>query len=100
MSLQTDVLRALFRLARRRRRPVTMNDLLARVAARPSDVRSAVDALVRAELVVLAPSGPQLSLAGLAVAVASAAVRAERARVARIVPLERRSRRSDGRKVA
>ena len=87
MSLETDVLRALFRLARRRRRPATMNDLLHRVPARPSDVRRALASLVGSELVLLAPDGPRLTLTGLAVACASASLRAERAKVARIVPL-------------
>ena len=86
MSLETDVLRALFRLSRRRR-PATMNHLLHRVpAARPADVRRALAALVRSDLVLLAPDGPRLTLSGLAVACASAAVHAQRAKLARIDP--------------
>ncbi len=93
MSTESAVLCALLRLARRRG-PVTMNDLLARVAARPRDIRRAVAALVRADLVLLTPNGPKLSLAGLAVAAASAAVRAEKhAPLARVAPpLVRRRR--------
>ncbi|HEY8076214.1 MAG TPA: hypothetical protein VIF62_18945, partial [Labilithrix sp.] len=72
MSLETDLLRALFRLARRRRRPATMNDLLLRVSARPADLRRALATLVRSDLVFVAPEGPRLTLAGLAVACASA----------------------------
>ncbi len=90
MSLETDVLRALFRLARRRR-PATMNHLLHRVAGRPADVRRALATLVRSDLVDLAPEGPRLTFTGLAVACASAAVHAERAKLARIAPVERRA---------
>jgi hypothetical protein len=86
MSLETAVLCALLRLARSRRRaPTTMNDLLDRVVARPRDVRRALAALSRGSLVDVTPEGPRLTLTGLAVAVASASVRAERARVARTV---------------
>jgi len=90
MSLETDVLRALSRLSRRRL-PATMTHLLHRVAARPADVRRALATLVRSDLVLLAPDGPRLTMAGLAVACAAAAVHAERAKLARIVPLERRA---------
>jgi hypothetical protein len=88
MSLETAVLCALLRLARSRSRTpkTTMNDLLDRVVARPRDVRRALAALSRASLVDVTPEGPRLTLMGLTVAVASASVRAERARVARTVP--------------
>jgi len=87
MSLETAVLSALLRLARSRRRaPTTMNDLLARVAARPRDVRRTLASLERASLVDVTPAGPRLTLMGLAVAAASAAVRSERARLARTSP--------------
>jgi hypothetical protein len=93
MSTETAVLCALLRLARRRRRaPTTMNDLLNRVVARPRDVRRALATLQRGSLVELCSEGPRLTLVGLAVAVASASVRAERARVARTVPLVARER--------
>jgi hypothetical protein len=97
MSLETDVLRALFRLARSRRRPATMNDLVTRVPARPRDVRRALASLEGAELVELASEGARLTLAGLAVAVAARAVRAERSKVTRIVPSQRRPHRPERR---
>jgi hypothetical protein len=58
-------------------------------------VRQALASLVGAELVELASEGPRLTLAGLAVAVAASAVWAERSKVARIVPPQRRRPRPD-----
>lgn len=70
MSYDLQVLRALLRLSRRSV-PASVDELLVRVGGEPDDVRRALGALVRSELVQRTPRGPALTLAGLAVAVAS-----------------------------
>jgi DNA-binding IclR family transcriptional regulator len=81
MSLEIDVLRALLRLARRRKNP-TLGDLVARVGVDDETaLRRALAALARGGLVERSPSGIRLSLAGLAVAVAVASAPRPRAAV-------------------
>lgn len=69
MSLEIDVLRALLRLARRRR-PPTLEQLVDRVGGEEADVHRALASLARGGLVQRTPAGLRLSLSGLAVAVA------------------------------
>ncbi len=95
MSLEIDVLRALLRLARRRT-PPTLEQLLVRVGGQEADVSRALRSLARNGLVQKTPAGLRLSMAGLAVAVASAQrprpVSRPRAHAASSVPLVRRRR--------
>lgn len=79
MSYEITVLRALLRLARRRA-PATVEDILVRVGGEEADVRRALGALARAELVYRTAEGPRLSLAGFAVAAACAAPVARKAK--------------------
>jgi DNA-binding IclR family transcriptional regulator len=93
MSLEIDVLRALLRLARRRT-PPTLEQLVVRVGGDAADVRRALASLARSGLVQRTPAGVRLSLAGFAVAVASARRPRPlvRAGVPSSVPLVRRRR--------
>lgn len=87
MSYEIRVLRALLRLARRRR-PATLEELRLRVGGDERALRRALGVLARAELVQPGPEGPRLSLVGLAVAVASAPqVKRARDRRAAVAPL-------------
>lgn len=72
MSYEIDVLRALFRLARKRTH-ASHEDLLVRVGGDLRDVRRALTVLARAGLVHRTVDGPRLTLAGLAVAASCAA---------------------------
>jgi DNA-binding IclR family transcriptional regulator len=69
MSLDIPVLRALLRLSRSRT-PPTLAALLVRVDADPAGIQRALRSLARAGLVHTTPSGPRLTMAGFAVAVA------------------------------
>lgn len=101
MSLDLHVLRALLRLARRAA-PASPGALLDRLDADPTAIDAAIARLVSAGLVLRAPAGPRLTLAGLAVAAATIPpvagtkkprrpVAAKRApRVAAVLPLVRR----------
>ncbi|HVH47503.1 MAG TPA: hypothetical protein VM925_34445 [Labilithrix sp.] len=71
MSLEIDVLRALLRLARRRK-PPTFEQLFGRVGGDDAAVRCALRSLAKRGLVQRTPAGLRLSLPGLAVAVACA----------------------------
>ncbi len=73
MSLELALLHTLLRLSRRRH-ATTMDDLVERVGARdPSLVLRALRSLARQGLVQRSPLGPRLTLAGLAIAVATQA---------------------------
>lgn len=74
MSLDTDVLRALLRLSRRRSSP-TLEELSLRVSGDEAAVRRALFSLAKSGLVQRTPAGLRLTLAGLAVAVAVGAGR-------------------------
>jgi DNA-binding IclR family transcriptional regulator len=97
MSTEIAVLRVLLRLSRRRA-PATLADLVARVGADARDVHRALGALARAQLVQRSGDTARLSLAGLAVAVASKQPRSSAPtarctpRAARVIPLVRRGR--------
>lgn len=80
MSLETDVLRALLRLARRRT-PPTLDSLVVRVGGEAPAVKEALRALAQKGLVQRTESAPGvgLTMAGLAVAVAVVARRASAA---------------------
>lgn len=72
MSTEIAVLRALLRLSRRRA-PATLADLVSRVREDERDVQHALASLARSQLVLRNGETARLSMAGLAVAVASAA---------------------------
>ncbi len=72
MSCEIAVLRALLRLSRRRT-PATLEQLLVRVRDDQNDVLRALRALARSGLVYRSQRGLRLTMAGLAVAVASTA---------------------------
>jgi DNA-binding IclR family transcriptional regulator len=72
MSPEILVLRALLRLARRRT-PPTLAQIVDRVDATEAEIQRALARLARAGLVQRTAGGLQLSLAGLAVAVATTA---------------------------
>ncbi len=72
MSTEIAVLRALFRLSQRRA-PATLQELVARVGHDASDVQRSLASLARAQLVLRSGETARLSLAGLAVAVATTA---------------------------
>lgn len=105
MSLETALLSAMLRLARRRA-PATLDQLLVRVDADAAEARSALASLARAGLVHVVGDQPRLTMVGFAIAVATAAVTSERRRAARgerrapgrearakrVVPLVRRRR--------
>jgi DNA-binding IclR family transcriptional regulator len=108
MSLDTTVLRALLRLARRRtpRRSPPRGDagaplleqLVVRVGASEPEVRKSLASLARSGLVQRTPAGLRLSLAGLAVAVAVAAPRtAKPTKKERAAPAKASARRSEAR---
>lgn len=73
MSTETDVLRALLRLARRRT-PPTIEQVLLRVRGEEADIRLALRSLADSGLVQRGPLGLRLSMAGFAVAVACASL--------------------------
>lgn len=83
MSLEIDVLRALFQLTRRHE-PPPLAQLADRLGGDEAGVRRALFALAHEGLVQRTPAGLRLTLAGLAVAVAFAsgpeASRRDRAR--------------------
>lgn len=100
MSYEIDVLRALFRLARKRTQ-ASHEDLLVRVGGDLRDVRRALTILARSGLVQRTVDGPRLTLAGLAVAASCAApVGTKKRKVAaapalpraRVLPMVRRHR--------
>ncbi|MBX3187393.1 MAG: hypothetical protein KF819_10280 [Labilithrix sp.] len=99
MSTEIAVLRVLLLLSRRRSAP-TLADLVHRVGADPVDIRRALGSLARAELVQRSGESVRLSLAGLAVALASKqpkrTARTARCvpRAGRVIPLSRRARRA------
>jgi predicted transcriptional regulator len=72
MSPEIAILRALLRLARRRS-PASLDEILVRVDADADEARRALNALARAGLVHDTQTGPRLTMAGFAVAVAMAA---------------------------
>lgn len=97
MTPEIAVLRALLRLARRRA-PASLDEILVRVDADADEIHRALAALSRAGLVYRIETGPRLTMAGFAVAVATTAAvpaprkRAPAARPPRVVPLVRRRR--------
>jgi DNA-binding IscR family transcriptional regulator len=99
MSLDTTVLRALLRLARRRT-PPTLEQLVVRVGTPESDVRKSLASLARSGLVQRTRDengGLRLSLAGLAVAVAAAAAGRGAEAQQRQAPAKVSARRSEAR---
>lgn len=72
MLLDTQILRAIARLSRKSM-PATCSEIELRVAAEPSEIRSALVRLSRSSLVVRRSDEVRLTLFGLAVAVASGA---------------------------
>ena len=91
MSIETDVLRTLLRLAHRRTGP-TLDLLVERVGSDERAVRRALFSLARSGLVQRTQSGLRLTLPGLAVAAAADALPRPKAR-AKALPLSRSSRR-------
>lgn len=95
MSLEIDLLRALFRSSRRTR-PLSSATLAKRLGTTLTELEAALASLGRSGLVQPSATGPRLSLAGLAVAVAVASalgsprVRAKRLPGVARMPLTRR----------
>jgi len=77
MLLDTQILRAIARLSRKSM-PATCSEIELRVAAEPSEIRSALVRLSRSSLVVRRSDEVRLTLFGLAVAVASGSQKAPR----------------------
>jgi RIO-like serine/threonine protein kinase len=105
MSTEIAVLRALLRLSRKAS-PATLEDLVTRVREDAREVQHALASLARAQLVQRAGETTRLTMAGLAVALASSAavttgvkaprcISSSRASVSggRVLPLESRVRR-------
>jgi DNA-binding IclR family transcriptional regulator len=103
MSHEIDVLRALLRLAPRRKSP-TLDELVVRVGGDGQTVRRALFTLARGGLVQRTSTGLRLSLAGLAVAVAFGGSRGAGKRAsgggARAKPLPRTSVKAERRRRA
>lgn len=79
-QLEIDVLRALYRLSRRRAPEPTLELLAARVDSDHASVRRALFGLAQNGLIQRTPAGLRLSLEGLAVAVSAAPVARRRGR--------------------
>jgi hypothetical protein len=92
MSTEIAVLRALLRLSRCRT-PATLASLVTHVRENAGDVQHALASLARAQLVVRSGETARLSMAGLAVAVATAAQAKAAAKVPRSIASGRPSAR-------
>ena len=90
MSLEIALLQTLLRFSRRRS-VMTMDELVDRVGDEPKKIALTLRALARQGLVQRSPLGPRLTLAGLAVAVATKAAKPRAKRLPGIaMPLVRR----------